>query len=94
MQRAGLVRADLTPDVIAYVMSALKIGLIHAPDFAGPNRMPTMQAQTEAISDLLRRWLEPETLPADTEEGKQLLADLLINVQDIGEPRRVKGVRR
>lgn len=86
LQRAGLVRADLTPGVIAYVMSALKIGLIHAPDIPGPDHMPSLEAQTEAVSDLLRRWLEPETLPTGTEEGKQLLADLLVNVRDIGNP--------
>jgi AcrR family transcriptional regulator len=85
MQRIGLVRADLTPSSIAYVMSALKIGLIHAPDFTGPDRAPSMEAQTEAISDLLRRWLEPETLPTETEEGKLLLANLLENVQGIAE---------
>lgn len=86
LQRAGLVRADLAPGDISYVMSALKIGLIHAPDFTGPDHMPSMEAQTETVSDLLRRWLEPETLPTETDEGKQLLADLLVNVHDIGNP--------
>jgi AcrR family transcriptional regulator len=91
LQRAGLVRVDIAPNVIAFVMSALKIGLIHAPDFAGPERTPPLEAQTEAVSDLLRRWLEPEALPSETEEGKHLLAELLDNVQDISAPKGAKG---
>lgn len=91
LQRVGLIRSDLAPGIIAYVMSALKIGLVHAPDFTGPDRAPSMEAQTEAVSDLLRRWLEPETLPTNTEEGKQLLANLLTNVQGVTKPWGVQG---
>lgn len=93
LQRAGLIRADLPVPVVAYMMAALKIGVITAPDLVGKEYMPEMEQLTEAISDLMRRWLEPEQLPSDSETGKQLLAELLENVQDIGESRLSKGER-
>ncbi len=93
LQRAGLIRADLPVPVVAYMMAALKIGVITAPDLVGKEYMPEMEQLTEAISDLMRRWLEPEQLPSESETGKRLLAKLLENVQDIGESRLSKGER-
>ncbi len=93
LQRAGLIRQDLPVSVVLYLMAALKIGVITAPDLTGQERMPPMEQLTEAISDLMRRWLEPEQLPIDSEAGKQLLAQLLENVQDIAEHRESKGER-
>ena len=87
LQRAGLIRSDIPVPVVLYLMSALKVGVITAPDLTGLERMPAMEQLTEAISDLVRRWLEPEQLPSESATGKQLLADLLDKVQDIGEHR-------
>lgn len=93
LQRAGLIRADIPVPVVLYLMAALKVGVITAPDLTGLDRMPPMDQLTEAISDLMRRWLEPEQLPSESATGKQLLADLLDNVQDIAEHRDSKGER-
>jgi AcrR family transcriptional regulator len=93
LQRAGLIRQDLSVSVVLYLMAALKVGVITAPEITGLERMPPMEELTEAISDLMRRWLEPEQLPAGSDAGKQLLADLLENVQGITEHRASKGER-
>lgn len=87
LQRAGLIRGDIPVPVVLYLMTALKVGVITAPDLTGLERMPAMDQLTEAISDLVRRWLEPEQLPSESATGKQLLADLLDKVQDIAEHR-------
>ena len=41
-----------------------------------------MEQLTEALSDLIRRWLEPEQLPSQSDAGKQLLSELLEKVKE------------
>jgi AcrR family transcriptional regulator len=77
LQRAGLIRADLPVSVIGFLSSALKIGVIHTPDVLGRAETPSLEQLTEAISDLMSRWLEPERPPADSAVGKQLLIEWL-----------------
>jgi len=77
LQQAGLVRRDLPVPAITFLLTALKIGVIHAPDLLGQEHMPTMEQLTETLSDLMRRWLEPEHLPNASEAGKQSFAELL-----------------
>ncbi|HEY7974617.1 MAG TPA: hypothetical protein VID72_04690, partial [Ktedonobacterales bacterium] len=93
LQRAGLIRGDLPVSIVLYMMAALKVGIITAPELVGQERMPAIEQLTEAISDLMRRWLEPEQLPSESETGKHLLAELLANVQDIEEHRESKRKR-
>jgi hypothetical protein len=77
LQRAGLIRTDLPVPVIAYLTSALKLGLMQTPELLGPEQAPAMEQMTEAISDLIRRWLEPDHPPSDGAVGKQLLVEWL-----------------
>ena len=81
MQQAGLVRADLPVASITYLLTALKIGLINAPELIGPDKVPPMEELTEVLSDLLRRWLEPDPLPSSSEAGKHLYAAYLEKLQ-------------
>jgi len=83
LQRAGLIRADLPVSVIAFVTSALKIGIINTPDVLGAERTPSMEQLTEAISDLIRRWLEPERHPGDGAVGKRVVVEWLEKLQDV-----------
>ena len=75
LKAAGLIRADLPVSTITYVMGALKLGIIHASDVVSTASVPSMEQLTEAISDLMRRWLEPEHPPADSAAGKHILAE-------------------
>jgi AcrR family transcriptional regulator len=77
LQRAGLIRTDLPVPVIAYLTSALKLGLIQTRELLGQEQAPSMEQLTEAISDLIRRWLEPEQPPSDGAVGKLLLVEWL-----------------
>jgi AcrR family transcriptional regulator len=87
LQQAGLIRADLPVPVITYLMAALKVGVINAPDLLGQGHTPSMEQLTQALSDLIRRWLEPEQPPKDTTVGKQFLADWLDKTIEIkGQP--------
>jgi len=83
MQEAGLIRADLPVSIITFVTSALKIGVINTPDFFGPGQTPPLEELTEVISDLIRRWLEPDRSSGDQEAGKRFAAEWLEKLQEI-----------
>ena len=85
LQQAGLIRADLPVSVITFLTGALKIGIISTPDLFGSEQMPSMEQLTEAISDLIRRWLEPDLLPGDSAAGKRFVAEWLEKVKEIEE---------
>ncbi len=74
MQQAGLMRADIPASSITYLLTALKVGMINAPELTGQDTLPDMAELTEALSDLIRRWLEPEQRPQESEAGKRLYA--------------------
>lgn len=77
MQRAGLIRADLPVFVITYLLGALKIGLFNSAELLKQEHVPSIEQLTEGLSDLIRRWLEPEQLPSTSDAGKTLWADYL-----------------
>ncbi|HEU5369118.1 MAG TPA: TetR/AcrR family transcriptional regulator [Ktedonobacterales bacterium] len=83
LQQAGLMRADVPVSVISFVTSALKIGVINTHDLLSQEQRPSMEQLTDAISDLLRRWLEPEQLPSDTTVGKQLVTEWWEKVKEV-----------
>ena len=85
LQGAGLMRADLPVPVITFLTSALHIGIVASPDIYGSEHMPAMEPLTDAISDLIRRWLEPEHPPADTSIGKQFAAEWTARIKDVEE---------
>ena len=85
LQRAGLIRADLPVSVIAFLTSALKIGIISTPEIFGWEQTPSLEQLTETISDLIRRWLEPERPPSDSAVGKQAVVEWLEKVKSVEE---------
>jgi AcrR family transcriptional regulator len=83
LQAAGLIRTDLSVSVISLLMSALKVGIIHSVELVGQDHMPSMEELSEALSDLVRRWLEPEQPLGSSDTGKQILAEWQERVQHI-----------
>jgi AcrR family transcriptional regulator len=82
LQHAGLIRADIPASIITYLLTALKVGIINSPDIFGQEHLPSMERLTEALSDLIRRWLEPEKLPSESDVGKQLWTEYLDKVKE------------
>lgn len=82
LQRAGLIRTDIDAPVITYLLTALKFGIINSPDLISQEHVPAMEQLAAALSELIRRWLEPERLPGEIEPGKQLFSDLLKKVKE------------
>jgi AcrR family transcriptional regulator len=83
LQQAGLIRTDLPVNVITFLMGSLKIGIIYASDFMDQEEMPSIEALTDALSDMMRRWLEPDRLKGDSETGKRIMAEWLEQVNEI-----------
>lgn len=88
LQRAGLIRADLPVSTITFLMGALKVGIINVAELGGQVPTPSMEQLAEALSDLMRRWLEPEHLPSDSTVGKRLMVDWLEQVNEIEKRQR------
>jgi len=84
LQQAGLIRTDLPVSVITFLIGSLKLGIIHAADVAGQQHTPSTEELTEAISDLMRRWLEPEHPPSDSTVGKDIMIEWLDKTNAIG----------
>jgi AcrR family transcriptional regulator len=84
LQQAGLIRADLPVPVITFLIGSLKLGIINASDLGGQEHIPSTEVLTEAISDLMRRWLEPERLPSDSAVGKHIMVEWLDKTNEIG----------
>jgi AcrR family transcriptional regulator len=84
VQQARLLRTDLPAPVLTYLLAVLKMGVLAAPDLIGEAHLPSIEQRAQALSDLIRRGLEPEQLPSDTEAGKQALAEWLALFQREG----------
>jgi AcrR family transcriptional regulator len=82
LQNAGLIRADIPASIVTYLLTALKVGIINSPDIFGQEHLPSMEQMTGALSDLIRRWLEPEQLPSESDAGKQLFIEYLYKVEE------------
>jgi AcrR family transcriptional regulator len=81
LQKAGLVRPDIPASVITYVATALKVGLFNSAELVGKEHVPPVEQLTEALSDLIRRWLEPEHIPDAGDTGKVLWSEYLAKVK-------------
>jgi len=77
MQQAGLIRKDIPVNVLTFLVSALKLGIAQSSELLGPQHVPPIAQLAEGMSDLIRRWLEPEVLPSDSIVGKQLTNALI-----------------
>ena len=85
LQRAGVIRADLSVPVMTLLMSAMKIGIIYVAGNFTREQMLSTEELTDALSDMMRRWLEPVDLPSDSADGKRIMTDMLEKVNEIGE---------
>ena len=77
LQEVGLIRDDLPPHIVSFFITSLKIGIIDAAAFAPAVRAPTPDELTDALSDLMRRWLEPDRPVGDSTVGKRIIAEWL-----------------
>jgi AcrR family transcriptional regulator len=85
LQQSGLIRGDLPVSLITYLIGALEVGIVQVSNVVDARRVPAIEELADALSDLIRRWLEPPNLPSDSEEGKRIMAEWLENTLQIGQ---------
>lgn len=85
LQQAGVIRADLPVSVITFLMSALKLGIIQVSEAVYQENIPSNEQLTDAISDLMRRWLQPEHLSGNGNEGKKIMTEWIEQSSKIGK---------
>lgn len=78
-QVAGLVRADVDPAIVSFVMTSLQVGLLRMGELIPPERLPNLEAIMEVTTDMINRYLEPPT-PADPEIGRQIVRQMMQQV--------------
>jgi len=75
MQAAGLVRADLAVDVIAYLMSVIAYGFIGIESIIPADKTPALDAVAAGLADTAQRAFGAEG--GDPEAGKRALAGMI-----------------
>ena len=75
MQEAGVVRKDIDPDMIAYVMDILSVGLVTVSDLRPNADRPPFDALMETIAGMVDRMLLPAE-GANYEGGKEVIRRL------------------
>ncbi|MBK8020388.1 MAG: TetR/AcrR family transcriptional regulator [Chloroflexi bacterium] len=75
-QRLGLIRDDMDPDALLYVLAGFRYGLI-AGDSLVPLSKTSVEAVGEVVSKLLAGGITPPGNPSGTEEGRRILRDIL-----------------
>lgn len=84
MRAAGLMRADLSVEVQAYLIAALSYGILTLDDYMPADLMPPFEDIAAAFALVVRRGLEPEL--AGEEEavalarGRAVIADVMASL--------------
>ncbi len=77
-QAAGLLRSDLPADTVAYILIALRVGLLYAGEFIPAAEAPSMERIGETLAEMLEKALAPEHIEAaDRERGHAALLGLM-----------------
>ncbi len=85
LQKEGLIRSDIPPAIISYMIAIMKVGLFNTPDIYGQNNVPTIQQITDSLSEIIQRWLEPGQIPQSTSQGKTILGDFFNTIIEYGK---------
>lgn len=76
MQSAGLIRSDLSPAVVAYVLSIISLGYLHIGSIIPPADQPPLEEQTQALMALVQSGLAGNSQGSDSAAGKQAIQEL------------------
>ncbi|MFN8451677.1 MAG: helix-turn-helix domain-containing protein [Anaerolineae bacterium] len=77
-QDAGLLRRDLDPEAVAYLLRALRYGLLTMDDITPKGEAaPSIADMGEALAEMVSRGLAPREDEGDPAAGRQALEQLL-----------------
>ncbi len=76
LQAAGLVRADMSADVITYIMMIISCGFMAAEEILSGATLPPLDALADALAQIMQRALAPGQ-PGDNVAGQNAVTTLL-----------------
>jgi|GEM_PF-993274 len=79
MQAAGLVRAELDPEVVAYLMSVIAYGFIGIESVVPAEQAPGMEVVAPGLAEAAQRAFGAEG--GDSQAGKQALATMMALIE-------------
>ena len=91
LQAAGLIRRDLSPEVVTFLLTMLGLGLSTAGALIPAEIRPPPGEVAEALADVVQRALAPEG-GGDREAGKRLVREYVAEVTRRYE--ELRGLRR
>lgn len=80
MQAAGVVRPEVNPQAMAYVMDMLSYGLVGVPTLKPPAAIPPFDAVMETIAEMLDRMLTPTT-GDPSRAGKAIIREIAVKAR-------------
>ncbi len=79
MQSVGMVRQDVNPQVMGYMLSCINYGYINLPDVLPADQKPPLEDILNGIAELLSTY-EPLG-GGDSEAGKKIILDLMAGIK-------------
>ena len=82
LQAANVIRRDLAPNIVAYVLALVKSGFLIVNDFLSPEEIPPLDEVGKTLGQLLERGLAPEG-GGDKKAGKAALEHMLRMTREV-----------
>lgn len=92
-QAAGLIRRDISPDVIAHILMMLRYGLFVISDFAPQHRSPPLEAVADGLVALLETGFAANDEPEDA-AARQMVEAMFAQAQRIVDELNRTGADR
>jgi TetR/AcrR family acrAB operon transcriptional repressor len=92
-QEAGLLRADLSVDMIVYILSLVRYGLLRVDEVLAPEDLQPLDEAGFVLADILEKGLVPSE-GGDKEAGKRIISEWLTQTQIVLEEQRRRTTRK
>lgn len=86
-QDAGLLRKDLSAEMIAYVFTIVRVGVLMAGEFMEGIEMPPFEQASEVMADVLQKGLAPPD-GGDKEAGKRAFNQMAVMLRNLLDQQR------
>ncbi len=80
-QAAGLIRADLTPQMVVYTLSIIRYGFFQVDEMLPPEYIPSLEEFGPVLADVVRRMIAPDG--GDTQAGRLALDQLIASYRQL-----------
>jgi AcrR family transcriptional regulator len=80
-QRAGMIKPDVNPETLAYILMAVRYGMLNIDEYAPETASPPLEEMGQVIGDMLQQAFGTET--GNSEEGRKALRTLFEQGQEL-----------